>query len=44
MARHGLVSRAIEGINPAGFRRGGLELKVGGKPNVAYIGHATKQS
>ena len=42
MARHGLVSREIEGIRPAGFRHG-FALKVGGKPKVAYIGYATKQ-
>jgi 2-polyprenyl-6-hydroxyphenyl methylase/3-demethylubiquinone-9 3-methyltransferase len=43
MARHGLVSREIEGIRPVGFRDGGFELKIGGNPKVAYIGHATKQ-
>jgi len=43
MSRRGLVSRAIEGIKPVGFRDGGFELKVGGSPLVAYIGYATKQ-
>jgi 2-polyprenyl-6-hydroxyphenyl methylase/3-demethylubiquinone-9 3-methyltransferase len=43
MSQRGLVSRAIEGIKPVGFRDGGFELKVGGNPLVAYIGYATKQ-
>jgi 2-polyprenyl-6-hydroxyphenyl methylase/3-demethylubiquinone-9 3-methyltransferase len=42
MARHGLVSREIVGIK-SGFRNGGFGLKIEGNPNVAYIGHATKQ-
>ena len=44
MAQHGLVSRAIEGIKPVGFRDGGFELKIGGNPLIAYIGYATKRS
>jgi len=43
MVRHGLIRRELEGIKPVGFRAGSFDLKVGGRPLVAYMGYATKQ-
>ena len=44
MARHGLIHCEMKGIRFAGFRDGGLKLKVGGRPRVAYIGYARKSA